>query len=217
MQDIEFREWPKTPRLFRDMTITEKLDGGNGAIGIVELTAEEWADPTPALFHVVRVFFPSDHSQDRHFGLYAQSRNRLISPGKSTDLYGFAQWVAEHAATLVLDLGVGLHFGEVWGGGIQRGYGLAKDDKRFSLFNTKRYADRELSTPGLGVVPVLYRGPFDTAAVGLTLASLEVRGSRAVPGYRFPEGVVVYHSALNRTFKVTVEGDDEPKSQGKVR
>ena len=31
---IEFKEWPKTPRLLRNITITEKIDGTNAAIGI---------------------------------------------------------------------------------------------------------------------------------------------------------------------------------------
>lgn len=36
MTDIEFQEWPKTPRLFRDITITEKIDGTNAAIIVTE-------------------------------------------------------------------------------------------------------------------------------------------------------------------------------------
>ncbi len=32
------------------------------------------------------------------------------------------------------------YFGEWWGSGVQRGYGLQKGDKRFSLFNVSRWA-----------------------------------------------------------------------------
>ncbi len=119
------------------MVITEKIDGSNAAIGIVELTETEYVEGAfpPALF----AHYQDD---DRFFGLYAQSRSRLITPGKSTDNYTFAQWVLEHADSLVRDLGVGLHFGEWWGSGINRGYGLPKGEKRFSLFNTSRYADQ---------------------------------------------------------------------------
>jgi hypothetical protein len=35
----EFREWPKTPRLFRTIVVTEKIDGTNAAIH-VELIRE---------------------------------------------------------------------------------------------------------------------------------------------------------------------------------
>lgn len=31
---IEFKAWPKIPRLFRDVIITEKIDGTNAAIHI---------------------------------------------------------------------------------------------------------------------------------------------------------------------------------------
>lgn len=45
-----FRAWPKTPRLFRDMVITEKIDGTNAAVIVADGK------------------------------LYAQSRKRIITP-----------------------------------------------------------------------------------------------------------------------------------------
>src|ERR1044072_4291110 len=66
--------------------------------------------------------------------IYAQSRKQFITPDK--DNAGFANWVQEHELELEA-LGPGVHFGEWWGSGIQRGYGL--DHKRFSLFNTGRW------------------------------------------------------------------------------
>lgn len=39
----------------------------------------------------------------------------------------------------LLKLGKGYHYGEWWGKGIQRGYGL--EEKRFSLFNVSRWID----------------------------------------------------------------------------
>src|SRR5438105_3732245 len=65
-----------------------------------------------------------------HFG----SRSRWITP--ENDNYGFARWATEHKEDL-LKLGPGRHFGEWWGCGIQRGYGLK--EKRFSLFNVMRW------------------------------------------------------------------------------
>ena len=53
--------------------------------------------------------------------------------------FGFARWVETNRERLITLLGPGLHFGEWWGSGIQRGYGLTKGDKRFSLFNVERH------------------------------------------------------------------------------
>lgn len=178
--EIEFKPWPKIARLNRDITITEKIDGTNAAVGVTE-------DGT----------------------VYAQSRTRLITPKE--DNFGFARWVAENADGLRERLGVGLHFGEWWGAGVQRGYGLAS--KRFSLFNTARYGDGMdgWRAIGLYVVPVLYEGPFSEDAVKAALSLLRDEGSMAAPGFAKPEGVVVFHSASGQMFKVTLERDEAPK------
>ena len=96
--------------------------------------------------------------------VYAQSRTRILTP--DFDNFGFARWVSENDL-LLAKLGRGLHFGEWWGRGIQRGYGL--EGKRFSLFNTHRWAydpegvailDSLKPFLSIDVVPVLYRGPM---------------------------------------------------------
>lgn len=134
------------------------------------------------------------------------SRNRWITP--EDDNYGFARWVEEHRDD-VLKLGPGRHFGEWWGAGIQRKYG--QKVKQFSLFNTTRWNADNLPAC-VGVVPVLYRGPFDTRVVAECVEELRVHGSKAAPGFMRPEGVVVFHVAGNDFFKVTLEHDDVPKS-----
>lgn len=200
---IEFQSFGKIPRMFRDIVITEKIDGTNAAVGITPMTNfSESPDATP--------ISPGD---GQIYAVYAQSRKRLINPMK--DNAGFAKWVWANATTLFHDLGPGLHFGEWWGGGIQRGYGLAKDDKRFSLFNTKRWGNQSevpFKTPKLGVVPVLYEGDFDTTMVKTILALLAIKGSAAVEGYLRPEGIVIYHTHGNLLFKATVENDEKPKT-----
>ena len=135
------------------------------------------------------------------------SRNRWITPEK--DNAGFARWAYEHKDEL-MTLGVGFHYGEWWGQGIQRGYGLK--EKRFSLFNTSRWSDDSVRPSCCHVVPVLYTGMFDTAQIGGTLDELRVNGSVAAPGFMKPEGVVIYHTAGNVYFKKTIVGDDQPKS-----
>ena len=113
---------------------------------------------------------------------------------------------------LTATLGPGRHFGEWWGQGIQRKYGLT--EKRFSLFNVNRYADVDLTDlPNVGLVPTLYAGPFTTDKVATVVETLRGRGSVAAPGFPRPEGVIVFHVAAQTVFKVTCEGDDAPKGR----
>jgi len=188
----EFRKWPSIPRLFRGMTITEKIDGTNAGI------------------HV---------SPDGQ--VVAQSRNRLISP--ESDNQGFARWVADNAEEIAHILGPGLHYGEWWGKGIQRSYGL--DHRVFSLFNTDRFykagpdgTDSISTRAGLSsiagqiqAVPVLFEGPFHEGGITNALISLREGGSAAAEGFMKPEGIVVYHSASKTLFKVTLDNQDRGK------
>ena len=135
----------------------------------------------------------------------AQSRTRIITP--EADNFGFAGWVKRNADEL-RKLGPGFHFGEWWGVGIQRGYGLT--ERRFSLFNASRWADERPAC--CHVVPVLVRGiGFD--CVYQALAGLQLHGSCAAPGFMKPEGIVAFHTQGNLMFKVTLEKDDERKGQ----
>jgi hypothetical protein len=139
--------------------------------------------------------------------MFAGSRTRWITPQQ--DNHGFAAWVEAHRSEL-LALGPGSHFGEWWGQGIQRRYGLT--EKRFSLFNVHRWGDDAVRPACCHVVPVLYRGPFSTQAVEDSLFRLRECGSVAAPGFMQPEGVVIFHSASGALFKKTLEKDESPKS-----
>lgn len=138
----------------------------------------------------------------------AQSRSRIITP--EADNFGFAAWVRDHADELRA-LGKGHHFGEWWGLGIQRGYGL--NERRFSLFNTKRWGETRPAC--CHVVPVLaiWNGFY---AVDKTLEKLRSEGSMAAPGFMNPEGVVAFHGHSGAMFKVTLEKDEEPKSKAQA-
>lgn len=138
------------------------------------------------------------------------SRSRWITP--EDDNFGFARWAHEHEAELRVGLGYGSHFGEWWGSGIQRGYGLQKGEKRFSLFNVKRWGDPDVRPACCDVVPVLYRGLFDTTVIDEQLALLSRTGSLAAPGFMKPEGVVVFHNASGQLFKKTLDKNDGHKS-----
>jgi hypothetical protein len=148
----------------------------------------------------------------------AGSRNRWLTV--DADNFGFARWVAEHADEL-RGLGPGHHFGEWWGSGIQRRYGIT--EKRLSLFNVSRWhsnyndaASSDMTTichevPVCHVVPVLLRYTFDTARVDGVLELLARDGSQAAPGFMKPEGVVVYHAASHKLFKKTLDKNDGHK------
>lgn len=155
--EVTFEAWPKIPRLDKLRTvITEKLDGTNAQVII------------------------TDDGR-----IAAGSRTRLITPGKLTDNYGFAGWVEDNKEEL-LKMGPGRHFGEWWGQGIQRGYGLT--EKRFSLFNVRRWGEHNPNTPDcVSVVPVIEVTDPNDAMTYLTRV-----GSLAVPGWMRPEGIVVF-------------------------
>ena len=136
----------------------------------------------------------------------AGSRNRWLTPEK--DNFGFAKWVSTNEKEL-RKLGPGHHYGEWWGPGIHRGYGVR--EKRFSLFNVFRWADDALRPACCHVVPELARGLDIRAAVEAALVELRENGSKASPGFLRPEGVVAFHTASGQLFKVTLEGDESPK------
>lgn len=197
----EFTPFQKLPRLFRRAIITEKIDGTNACIYITGT-------------------IPNDGAlvQYNGFSLFAGSRTRWITP--QDDNFGFAKWAYKNAEEL-LKLGLGHHFGEWWGHGIQRGYGLKQGDRRFSLFNTLRWREHGSKPDAEGrnelpacceLVPVLYDGLLNTIAARDALLILRINGSLAAPGFMEPEGIVVFHTASNTAFKATIDNDDKPKS-----
>jgi len=135
------------------------------------------------------------------------SRTKWINP--KDDNFGFAKWANENKEEL-LKLGIGHHFGEWWGAGIQRKYNIK--EKRFSLFNTSRWSDDSIRPKCCHVVPVLYEGMFDTAKIEECVKKLRENGSVASPGFMKPEGVVCFHVQGNFCLKKTLLKDEEHKS-----
>lgn len=195
---LAFQPFPKLARLNREIIITEKLDGTNAQL-LIDETGKN---------------------------MLVGSRNRYLT--LNNDNYGFARWCNANFEDL-LRLGPGRHFGEWWGNGIQRGYGLK--EKRFSLFNVQRWGPdghggvyqrvkddvtgESRTVPGPSccrVVPILWRGPMHTGAIEEMVRGLSINGSVAAPGFMDPEGIVVFHTAANSCFKVTLKNDESPKS-----
>lgn len=172
--DREFEPFQKISRANKSYgcVITEKLDGTNAQILIED-------------GKIVGV----------------GSRNRWLSSAKSDDNYGFAGWVERNHDEL-LKLGEGRHFGEWFGNGIQRGYGLA--EKCFALFNVSRWAAQEERPACCSSVPILYEGEFSKEIVAQIMEELRTGGSRAAPGFDKPEGIIIYlpgpRTLLKETF-----------------
>lgn len=160
-----------------------------------EITITEKIDGTNAQIHI------TDNGD-----FYVGSRTRWIVPGD--DNFGFAKWAYENKDEL-MKLGVGSHFGEWWGQGIQRSYGM--QERVFSLFNTERWSDDAVIPRCCTVVPILYSGVFDQQEIETTLHTLKHEGSKVSPGFMNPEGIAIYHKAAKHYFKKTIFKDESPK------
>ena len=164
---IEFKAWPKIPRIENEkIFFTEKIDGTNACIIITE--EGEFA---------------------------CQSRTRIITPGD--DNFGFASWAYKHKEEL-MSLGVGHHYGEWWGKGIQRGYNL--EEKRFSLFNIFRWnKDNTNLPPCCHIVPSIEATTIEEAKQYIIS-----NGSLAAPGFMDIEGLILYNHLARSYYKIII-------------
>lgn len=191
-----FKPFPKIPRLHGDVHVTEKIDGTNACFEY-EQRSDGYlvgaCSRNRRLFHV-------------ELGLDGLPTSTPVWDGKG-DNAGFGAWVLANLDGL-RRLGYGRHFGEWYGQGIQRTYGL--DHKRFALFRAPKAGVPE-GCP-VSVVPELdVWGEFDTGRLALLMAELKLNGSQAVPGFMNPEGIVVFHARSGQLFKYTFEAG--PKGQ----
>lgn len=205
---IEFQAFAKIPRYRREIALTEKLDGTSACV--------VWA-PVDATAENKEYVLAERELTDQHgvsvgpHWLLAQSRTRFVAPSRlisKADNYGWAQWCDDHADDL-MRLGPGYHYGEFWGYGIQRGYGMA--EKHFSLFNVNRWGEGKQERPACcDVVPLI--GYFTPDKINEQVELLRANGSLASPGYMKPEGVILFHSQSRQYYKVLLENDESPKS-----
>ena len=175
-----FKAWPKIPRWENEkFYFTEKIDGTNACV----IATFEDTEHQP----IAKVI-----TEAGVLNLHAQSRQRLITA--EDDNYGFAKWVQRNCVELA-KLGEGYHYGEWWGNGIQRGYD--QTEKKFSLFNTKRWGAHNPNTPACcSVVPVIHKKTLEEARNFLI-----ENGSLAAPGYMNVEGVVMYLYSTDSFYK----------------
>ncbi len=234
---MNFEQFPSIPRWSRDAIITEKIDGTNASIHIYDITTDR-PDYESEDMWIFKHYSPYGEKVVIDYITYliiAGSRKGFVYPtgvrpglGSQSDNFGFAAWVFDNKEDLVKGLGVGRHYGEWWGQGIQRKYNQIR--KRFSLFNTKRWAaiynygtayesgdilkdKRTIAPMCCDVVPIIWRGSFDDigTAISIEMKHLNLHGSVAAPGFDKPEGIVIYHTAANLMFKKTFEKDQHGK------
>lgn len=187
----DFQAHPKTGRLFRDMVVTEKIDGTNASIFIDDKgelftgSRNRWITPDDDNYGFARwvrenqtelmKLGPGWH-RGEWWGTGIQRRYEQTE--KHFSLFNTGRWAP--ISTAAAD--------GVW-----------------------NIAESTLGPSCVRVVPVLYRGPFATGAVMVVLLDLKQGGSSAAPDFMDPEGVITYHEASRTSFKTTLKDDGIPK------
>lgn len=199
MSTTNYNSFPSIERLENIYcVISEKIDGTNGLIEINETNVR--------------------------FG----SRNRYIS--FSDDNAGFANFFRHYEARFEdvakdiitkepesSDESYPLRiYGEWFGCGIQRGYGLK--DKFFMPFSFF-YGEKliEYQVPNVITPNIMYTGKFSMEVVNTCMQQLKLNGSGVVKDYKQPEGIVIFFPKYNFRLKETFNGakwkDGSPKSE----
>lgn len=125
-------------------------------------------------------------TEDGTLDLLCGSRNRWITPEQ--DNFDFAKFVYKNKEAF-LSLGPGRYDGEWAGPGINNGEGL--QERTFILFDHYKFPPQRPLPPQCMVVPVLHKGAFDLNKIDEVMNDLKANGSRLVPGFMQPEGIVV--------------------------
>lgn len=179
-----FTPFPKMPRLSREITITEKLDGTNASIVITEEgefytgSRNRWITPDDDNYGFSKWAHENKETlmllgPGQHFGEWWGNgiQRRYNMPNKVFSLFNTGRWEFLNGLT----------------------------------------ADQNPLAGVCRVVPVLYQGEFYLDSVNSALENLKISGSIAAPGFMNPEGIVVYHSAAKTYFKKLIEQDHLPK------
>jgi hypothetical protein len=195
---VDFKAYPKTHRIGTEQyTITEKVDGTNGVVYVHKAK--------PADFRV---------GKDRSY-VKAGSRSRWLEDdgSKKWDNHGFGEWVMENERALI-ELPEGFHYGEWYGRGINRNYGLK--DRRFMLFDYARYDKLITNNNILGdlietetVLADVVTYDYLSIAIKLNSACLSVEGSVHVRGFSDPEGLIIRSKLRPAVYKYIIRKDEE--------
>lgn len=193
----EFIEFPKIPRLSREIIITEKIDGTNAQILITEYgdiftgSRTRWITPGDDNFGFAK--WVQGNKQEilklgpgRHFGEWwgngIQRGYNLPDGDKRLSLFNASRWA--------------LH---------------GSEPQRIPMADPRIEKYQDLLPECVGLVPVLHRGLFNSEVIDSAIEYLKTHGSMASRGFMKPEGIVVFHVSGNVGFKKTIEKDEIPK------
>lgn len=218
---MEFKSFDSIKKV-RDieMSITQKIHGSNAQVFIFEnriplgqvpkdITAEELVAQFGERQLEVTPYSDETSSVTAvELDLLVGSRTRWITP--EDDNFGFARFVYANKAEFIEKLGVGRHFGEWAGPGINSGEGLTQ--KTFVLFDWWKFPVERPLPPQTVVVPLLYRGAMDAQKIEEVMADLKANGSKLAPGFMRPEGVVV--SVAGVRYKKVFEAEETQWKKG---
>lgn len=180
---MEFEPFGKIPRLTREVTITEKIDGTNACVFIGEAgefligSRSRWITPTDDNYGFAR--WATENKDEllrlgpgRHFGeWWGQGVQRNYSqPRKRFSLFNTHLWADAAVRPACCDVVPVLYQGLLDEHGVLKG-------------------------------------------VKSAVKQLQEQGSAAAPGFMKPEGIVIFHHAANLYFKKTLEKDEEWKGK----
>ena len=215
---MEFKPFPKIEKFGKaQMHITQKIHGTNAQVfifkntrvlGTVDTTMTEEQLKASLQYTGTNKLELAPYSDNsftviEHFtDILCGSRTRWITP--EDDNYGFARHVYAHKEEFIEKLGVGQHFGEWAGPGINSGEGLT--EKLFILFDHWKYPPERPLPPKTVVVPVLYQGQMDLSVIETVMNDLKTNGSKLVQGFMRPEGVVI--QTLGTRYKKVFDAEE---------
>lgn len=179
----EFVAFSKIPRLSRECTITEKIDGTNACVYIGEdgefLTGSRsrWITPENDNFGFAK--WAGTH------------KDELMRLGPGTH---YGEWWG---------LGIQRNYSKT-----EKVFSLFNTHRWSDGSETPRPACCSV-VPVLYLGQVEEYGVFK--GMKAAIAHLRENGSVAAPGFMKPEGIVIYHHAAKAYFKKTLEKDEKPK------
>jgi|ERR1035437_1038208 hypothetical protein len=214
--DPKFESFPDIKKLGTAVLfITQKIHGANAQVFIyrdykvletvpLDAKVEDYQSKYPDKELGLEPDYGTSYLVEMFTNLACGSRSQWVSPGK--DNFGFAEMVYANKQEFIDKLGLGRHYGEWAGSGINSGEGLKQ--KTFVLFDHWKFPPERPLPPNTVVVPVLYSGPFDMSKVEECMNDLRANGSKLVAGFMRPEGVVV--RIKGERYKVVFQ-DEEAK------
>lgn len=196
VKDERFEAWPKTKRLFRQVTVTEKIDGTNACI----------------------VF-------DDNGEMFAQSRNRVITTANDNAGFAAWAYKNQGELFTILGPGrhYGEWWGQGIGRKYDMGHKVFSTFNTAGWYRTGEDGLDSRSTRAatsgihdqITVVPTLYGGVFSEEEIRRVAKDLfegtSIAASRFGKTFDKPEGVCIYLREIDTVMKYTFDKNDQHK------